>query len=465
MGNKLVELSEEQFDKAYEAEKKENEERKSSFFSNEMADIRYSALETDRYRFIRILGVPIHIRHLDPKYSPKIVKISWIKADNNKSRFRCIWPAREDDSDFILYKVMDKVLQYEYNPAKNSREYFYEDQCPDIFQRVFKNNLPKNSKNYTLEKGWKDTTYVVMNVIDREFDKWHKENKHSLLLSKKKRVKTNSEGEEIEIFDPGVPYMVYDSIRSDDVAGTFGNFQNYDVIIKKMNKDPWYKIYHPTQEQQIMGRTKKDEFLKEYPFYDPKVHNSPLTEEEREYERYDIDKYFPVTSNTKIYNNLGSFIKTVDNEFGTKFYEELQQKVEQEKKLRNEEEQENKSEYIEDSSFANTDDSEEEPEEEPEEETTKEIVKEQEQPKRERASRSQTQNDFDLSAYEKDYPTLKELSEEEREAIIGYDEEAEVFLYKEDAGEILLCTDDNDIGCKMESPESFTMCPGCGIKF
>ena len=57
-----------------------------------------------------------------------------------------------------------------------------------------------------------------------------------------------------------------------------------------------------------------------------------LTDEERAYERYDLEKHFKVSSYQKLLKRLGNSIKTIDGDLGSHYYEELVAEAEKEKK-------------------------------------------------------------------------------------------------------------------------------------
>ena len=63
------------------------------------------------------------------------------------------------------------------------------------------------------------------------------------------------------------------------------------------------------------------------------------------------------------------------------------------------------------------------------------------------------------------------MSQEEKAMIVGFDDNKKSFTYIDTAGTIYKCinrdnTSINDgAGCKMEAPEKFRSCPGCGVSF
>lgn len=477
----LDNVNEEMFDKAVakHQEEKAAEKQRGNFPQRNFEEQTYSALQKDRLKFVRVMGVPMDQRQAhDPYYSPKLIYLTWITDDSGK-KMRVIWPNRTDDRDWPLYRIMDKVLAYDYNREKDSKDYHYQNQHPKLFYRVSRNmkirqldikpdgSLTKECKESInpIEKGWKPTQYVVVNVIDRAMTDWHKENKHTALLSKKVTQKTREDGTNYFIYEPGVPKKVYDLLMSDEIAGTYHNFLDYDVIIKKIDSDPWYKMYHPENEKMFINPHAKDkeDFIKQYPFYNPEVHLRKLTDEELSWERYNLDQIFKVTSYQKILNRLGKFIKEYDQTFNDDLFSEVKYLAEREKEQYQEEDEDNEKE-------SDTTTTSSTPVQKPEPVTeTKEPEKEENPlPTRERSKdKSNEENNFDLESFkERGFEGIDSLTEKEKDKIIGYNEKEENFIYNTDE-ELYSCVNskDEDNPCPMTTPESFHVCPKCGVEF
>lgn len=473
----VTEFSDDLFKRAYQENKIKDESkalrRKQGFTSGEYEEIKYSALNTDILKFIRIIGVPIKFREQhDPLYSPKLVYLSFV-TDDNGNKCRIVWPNRNSDPDWPLYRILNKVLATKSNRASRDDDYIYSDQHPALFYRVFKNkklrpqdlderNLVteqfKNSLN-VYEKGWVPTQYVMMNVIDRAYMDWHKENKHTMVLSKKMSTYTGENGIERTYYEPGVPYAAYSAVMGDEVVGTYHNFTKYDIVFKKLNELPWYKAFHPENEKLFINPnfSSKDEFLKAYPFYDPEIHLRDLTDEEKSWKRYDFKKLYQVTSYSKIKRRLGVFIKNFDSAFGERIYEEVEYLSEKEKKemvqnndtanLEENDSLENqKSSVVVEKTFSNSDNEEK-----------------SELPTRRKKNDNDNEDTlkFDLSKFDpKKFKGLPLLSDEEKSKIINYDSDKNTFEYSE--SDIFKCVNDN---CPMLTPESFSYCPLCGEQF
>lgn len=300
---------EELFEKAKEKRKEKKEKEESNFGGSQFEDVVYTALSVNNDKVVRVIGNPMVARQ-NPT-DPKLSIISMILGDNDK-KFRCIWPDRSDDPNWILWKIYDKVLSYDWDRTNNVKKFHNVDSHPELFRRVAKNN----SENQ-YEQGWKPSKVVQMNVIDRHDMEWHREEKHLKVLSKK----ASENGDRIW-FEPGVPEYLYTKIW-DDIVEYNGDWQNYDVVLRKLKESPWYSAFHSVDDLKKISDNVK-EFIVE----------GDITEEELSWEGYDFDTLFPVTSYSKIKNRLGKFIKKVDLDFDTKYYEELESLVEVEEKER-----------------------------------------------------------------------------------------------------------------------------------
>jgi len=271
-------------------------------------DIPYAPLYTDKQQAFRFVGLPYLVR--EKPTDSKRVHVAMILGDYDK-KFRCIGPDPQDKKDWILYRVMNKVLTRHWDkniPNSNGQlgayVYDYATIHPELYNRVAKNNNVEN----TFEKGWRFNPYILFNVIDRANYAWHLENKKFRVLSKKA-----SEWQEKVFFEPGVPDTVFQLIM-DDIVAIDGNtnWEDYDIAIRKVTDKPWYKVYHGVDDVK-----KLDDDVKLL------IINKGLSEEERSWELNDFDKLFSVTKYGRIKAKLGIFFQKVDKVFNTRYYDEL----------------------------------------------------------------------------------------------------------------------------------------------
>ena len=303
---------------ARNAEKAEEAARKANGGSyGNYVDIPWSALAPNVEKVVRLIGGPC-VEGREPTDCKKIFT-SMILGDDDK-KFRVFAPDPKERKDWILHKIIKEVLSYDWDPdgiapdgRKGVRIYHHAKSHPDIFNRVMKNNKVDNP----YEDGWKFSASMIFNVIDRGAMDWHRDQKQLRLLSKK----AGAPDEKGKVwFDYGVPTTVYNLIV-DDILSMDGNtdWNDYDIVIKKLSDDPWYKVYHGIDDaKRISDETKK------------LVHAGPLTDEERSWKPWDLDKLFPITEYKRIKDHLGIFIQQVGKVFGKPWYEELCELTEKE---------------------------------------------------------------------------------------------------------------------------------------
>ncbi len=444
------------FQTALKKRKQEREKEKARKVGGgfEFEDIAYTALQTNDHKIVRVLGYPMEARDNVPetegKYSAKQVNYSMIVGDNGK-KFRCIWPAKTPEgggSSWILWKVFDKVMAS--RSSQGQRVYLNETRFPDVFNRVHKNGNPQNN----LERGWLPTRVVVMNVLDRHDMEWHQEHKHSKILSKKGR----EYGDEGNIwFEPGIPLTTYNLIV-DELVENYGLFDEYDISIKKMDAQPWYGVFHASEE------------IKRIPAeYRSLVVDGPLTDEEKSYELYDLDKLFPITTYKKIYDNLGVFIQEVDKKFKTHFFEELTSLYEKEKAQWEEENRNNNSEESED----DDDDEVVEIDDSDVDDEVVEIEEEEVKPKKKIVKKASKEsipwNDLADGSYNGiKYEGVNSLSDEEKEMVVGIKDNGYFEYVKKDSDgkPVFFYTAedvyDDDFTANFPFPENFRLHPVTG---
>ncbi|MGL5913553.1 MAG: hypothetical protein ACRCZB_05255 [Bacteroidales bacterium] len=327
--------SEDKFMKALaqrNAQKAEEQSRKNGSGYSAFPEIPWSALHLNTEKVIRLLGGPA-IEGREPE-DCKSVFLTQILGDDGKS-FRCIAPSPKERKDWIIHKISSLVLSYNWDAdavsqdgRKGVKRFKYAMSNPDIFNRVNKNNKVDNQ----YEKGWKFSEAFVWNIIDREHINWHVENKKTRLLSKKAGAPDQNDK---VWFDVGVPSTVY-NLMIDDILSMDGNtnWEDYDVVLKKLSESPWYKIYHGIDDSKRISEESKK-----------LVVSGKLSDEERSWERFNLDALFPITSYKKIKSSLGILIQQIDKAFGKNFYEELLELLEIEEQQKSEEKDSTKKNY------------------------------------------------------------------------------------------------------------------------
>jgi hypothetical protein len=308
-------------------ERKQQKEKESSRgqgggYSPDYEEIHWTSLhgtDSSSDKVVRFIGsFPTSSQDLRVSTDSKFLPFSQIVGDDDK-KFFCKWPTREqtfgpDSKPWILYRIYDLVMEVEWinHPDRNNeRIYKNESAHSSIFQRV-----AKNSSDNKYETGWKPKDLLIANVIDRHDMEWHRDHKHSKLLSKSS-TERNDGG---FWYDFGVPKYLYDVVF-DSVVENGGYWDEYDIAIRRSKDRPWYFAFHGEKDDWRIKDDKSKSFIRK----------GSLTEEELSWELYDIDKITKVTSFQKIKKKLGVFIQQVDKAFGKKFFDELEELVRLEK--------------------------------------------------------------------------------------------------------------------------------------
>jgi len=413
--------------KAKREREKQQERNKSSFIPREYEEINYCVIpETENnYALVRILGG--YKLNRESGSSPKDIYIARILCDDDKLR-KFVFP-EPSQKDYLFYKIYNLVTKYKYNNETKSKDYVYsEGKYKQVFEKVFRN---ASSNNY--DKGWKPLGYTVMNVIDRLDPDFHKNFKHSKVLTKKA---TEVKESNIVYYEPGVPIGLYNAIFDDLVDGYSDDYTNFDVFIKRdpTNQFMPYKVYHAVEDSKKI----KDKSLLD------KISNGVLTEEEKKYQLYDFDKIYRISTYHKWFKYLGKTIKEIDLKFNTNYYEELE-------KLNIEEEKMFKELYGGDYNPNNPEISKKDDKEiNKDTGSLQDEIDKTMQNKNENV-RQPKQKSFDLESYK----CYNKLNKEEKEYIKSVDNEGK-FVF-EDMDDLGKCS-----GCNELFPNQFMTCPYCG---
>lgn len=283
-------------------------------------DTKWTGMETGIPKIVRVVGGPP-----ESKYTPgsciKVTKAR-IKADDGKMIE--VWkPSHLSDSDYILNKIINRVTRpsWQKTPDGKSEKIFpVQQDFPEIFNTIEKNNLNQSDPQYRFDRGWKGTEVLIMNVIDRAQMDWHRKNKHTMLLAKS--INEDSNGN--EYVDKGVSAFAVQS-RIGHLFKSYGSWEHYDIaFVKTGRKDNPYNIINATQSPLEVDKAYQSLISTD----------TELTDEEKSWEQYDLSKKFAYTSATKLYNRLQHTIKKIDAALGTDFYDELRELAEKERKER-----------------------------------------------------------------------------------------------------------------------------------
>lgn len=286
------------------------------------------------YEKLKWVGIPQHgtkiIRGLGEapntyasKFTARTVRHAIIRADNGKDIHVNLPNPSEDDSH-IMWRIINHVLQVEWVDKKKT--YLYEKSCPEIFDMITHNRRPAGTDLWKYDKGWSGQDMFIMNCIDRDpvVYEWSKQNKHSVLLSKGVRTRKTPDGKVLEFPTQGVPAYGFINLLAQQVFKFYGDWREYDLSITRTGQTttPYFIKNASANLLEV------SEELKSF------VVNGSLSEEEKSWELYDLDKLFHVTSYTKLFNRLRKSIAQIDVAFGTHFEEELKALADEEVKMR-----------------------------------------------------------------------------------------------------------------------------------
>lgn len=314
-----------------EKDRKEKKNKpKSEPKSSPFQEIKWTGLEKGVTKIVRCLGEKPHFGLDNTKpgnqFDARVTNICVIVNDKNKWE-RLVLPLKRDNPEYFLWRIIDRMKEVEWvdNPEKPGRKKTIdknESLFPTLYNRVNFNGLDDSDTNRKFNlvgKGWIGQEFLLINVIDRSLDSWHKENNHSALLSKQVNVALDKSGKEKTYVIEGVPANGFSSLLL-SITGTYYYWGKYDIGIERTGqKVSPYKIFNASRTPEQATE-----------HYRSLIVEGPMTEAEKAYARYDLDKLFKISSYSKIHKALGSSIAEIDMAFHTHFLEELESLVKQE---------------------------------------------------------------------------------------------------------------------------------------
>jgi hypothetical protein len=446
-------------------EAQEAKERKASSSSNfEFEEITYFSLEDKKERVCRLLGLPAEIRKNPTDF--KFILQSEILKDDKKSYLKVNWPIVERDGklvpdpDWFLTKFLNKVREGKWTKYEDGKinektqkngEWVKFHTETSVFKRVEGNSKPSEK----FPKSFYPSLKVPGNVIDRH-NTWCKDNKHSKLLvsSDSPFNFTNDKGEQQTIYySKLIPKQCYTAI-TEHFKSCIGikSLEDIDAVIIKDGKSETnkYVCYDKTDYPKYLKNAEAANLAS----------NEPLTEEEKKYVLYDIDKLFPIASYAKLKRHLNGLFKLCDAELDTSFEKEIEALCKEE--ALNRPSQQNDSEVknkVAEEQFTSLDDA--------PPFGTEPIV--EEKGRREKKTEATVENKSIPLLCMENFPAWNQLSEVEKKNMIDniISFKGNVPTYKTEA-EDELCTIRECVfkGTKEPSsyPKSVNTCPVCGDK-
>jgi hypothetical protein len=300
--------------------------------------LKYVGMAEKVPRIIRALGAnpDFNINNIrNPKtgqFDARIVQSAEALDDKGK-RVKLVLPLQGQDENHILWRIINKVLESDWvkekdaqGNEKNVRKYKHLTKYPNMVGQILYSNLLESNparKFGLLGRGWSGRQFFMMNVIDRQSLDWHRENKHTVILSKSVNIKKTDDGKILEFADPGVPAFGFTQAITGSIMKFYGFWENYDIGVERtgLQTTP-YRVFNASKSPEMI----LDKNLQKLVNMD-----KGLSDEEKSWERYDFDKLFHVTTATKLLNHFKNYLTIVDANLGTHFINELTKLSEAEK--------------------------------------------------------------------------------------------------------------------------------------
>ena len=449
--------------KFQEAKKKAEEEKanKGGFPKEDVPEFKCCILKKDTPKIIRLVGNSPLMRELPS--DPIIVKRAVVKTDDDK------WTTiiLSDDREHPVNKLWRTIIgKYKFDKENNVR--IYDNKGKPSFERFIRNG--KNPKDCDAkERGMTPDTFYLFNCIDKT-DNWCEENKHTKLLCWDSSTK-EVDGETREYPTYGIKPSLYNNIFDEQCTALNRMYDQFDVVVKRLSKklgDSWIQVFSPEEKSKIS-------LLK----LDPnKVSMEYLTDEEDAYEKYvleDVPFVSRPTSASYVSKILSKLIKQADIDFGTNLQGEFAEWIEKEKAefAKRNAEKANSESKTEDTSTEVESEDEEVVEESttttPSFDTMNKVEESSDDELPSEVEENPTPTEpikkvakvaksvaFNLASYYDEFPHLKELSDEDKKLIVGFDETSRTFKFIENR-------EAECPACGHSVAEDTMACPYCGV--
>ena len=277
----------------------------------------------------RVLGAPLEMRNKET--DPKLILQSKVVKEDKKGYAQINWKFIEKGGKYV--PDPEWILTRFYNKVNEGKWEKYADGHTDErgkdgawtkyhsgtqISKLIEGNA-KDGEKYP--KSFYPSKRVVLNWIDRH-DTWCQDNNHCKLLSAKKSPFDilNDDGTKNTIYftDTGIPLSVYSAIMEHCRAV---HTLDIDLIIIKKAIEKKYEVWDVTDEKYISKSSVEIGT------------SDPLSDAERDYELYNLDKLYKVCSYRKMKKVMESRFALCDSELGTSFKDELLQLVKEEEEF------------------------------------------------------------------------------------------------------------------------------------
>lgn len=303
---------------------------KKTFFKS---DANWTATDENKDCMLTFLGFPFtatspELRKKKTPFDPTLVNRSWILSDSGKL-MRIIVPPKQSIDGSSKHWFW-RLYYYAMKGEKDGQDYVHYNKDREWFNRVATNN-GKTYGSPKYNKGWYSQSDIMWNVIDWNDKDFHRETMQS------KGLANNTYMDK----DKNVRY-------SEGINFTLDKLLMKNIIVYASNKD---LDELPVYVKKIKNSEGKFDFLVQNAFSDPaKCLFSGCFDEESNIAKvnsivdkslFDLvpdmklinwDKAFPIVTYQYLNWLVGKYVKTIDDDTGSKFHEELQDLVEEEKK-------------------------------------------------------------------------------------------------------------------------------------
>jgi hypothetical protein len=442
------------------------QQRGENTFSDDFSDFDPNAYlglkEGKNINCFRLIGNPIEIKENRVEGDPVIFLESKVVRDTKSSYLKLRWPfifntekcRYESDPDFILTKMLNKVQEFEYirytEEDINSEKGIRKTEEGKIVDKDNRQGFRKylHEEFYPLPK-------VVFNALDR-MDTWCKDNSSYKILASAVKPYKNKNGELCHEINVGLALKLYYEIF--DQCGNIGStWEEVDFVINKLMKInsagkkqfDKYEVHDATDGVKYLGEEMAT-----------LASADPLTDDEQSYKKHDLKYMYKPTPYAAIDKAIAGLITMFDKEFGTNYFEELQEHVSREIEERKKEQAENT-----DKKEETTDKATPEKKEEVAEEKKEESVPVRREPVAEKTEEKEAESE---DPFVKNFPAWAKLSEKEqkfmRDTIPSFtDDGVPSYVNKEK------CPGCIDTSCRFINglditryPEEINTCPMCG---
>lgn len=464
-----------------EKEKQEAEEKKNKNFNTDYEQIEWLGLETtekgglSKEKVFRVLGNIVEFK--ETPFDARIIQWSKIITDKNTWK-NVYWKQTSEgkiDEDWILYRLYKAINEsnfikyteeekarakeagkdYKRTDRRGNENGYFENKHVNTpsFIRIDKNKKEgkKESSQFYPRKR------VVMNVIDR-MDDWCKKNKHSKVLSGNNPAfevdDLENPGRKKNIYiytEMGIPFSLYDLIyqRVFEFRGW-----DIDIIVERLQVGEKQTSYIISDSED----GKVSDIAKKY-----MVRDRNLSQEEREYKLYDLEKLFHDTYYNTLLTSFTKLFQQADIDLGTKFYPELQElaRIEKEELDRIKKEKEATSIPVDGTKEHESVEDEIREYQEEEERQSRTETKVEEEPVRKRRDDSNTVETLE-DKIRKVFPKLDSLEESEQKEVLNsiVDVKEGMPIY-DDKVKLLACK--KTCQTQINLPDSVFKCPKCAL--